>query len=80
MSFIFQAEALAIIKACNYVSGPSKTVILTDSLSTVRAIGSAKQNDAAILHIKEILNEKKNIMISWIQSQVGIRGNEKLTC
>lgn len=77
MSSIFQAEASAIIKACNYVSGPNKTVILTDSLSTVRAIGSAEQNDAAILHIKDILNEKKNIIISWIPSHVGIRGNEK---
>lgn len=77
ISTIFQAEALAIAKACNNIAKFNNTVIFTDSLSSVTAIGSADQNNATILEIKNQLNSKKNIKIAWIPSHVGIIGNEK---
>lgn len=74
---IFQAEATAILNTLEKVDATeAKVVILTDSLSTVKATGSTKQKDTTILQIKNLLNKNKNVIICWIPSHVGIQGNE----
>lgn len=75
MTSIFQAEATAILRAINEVRDNVKTVILTDSLSTVKAISTNQKQDITVLNIKKKLMEK-HLKIAWIPGHVGISGNE----
>lgn len=76
-SSIFEAESRAILKAISLIIKNQKTIILTDSLSAVRAIGSFKQSNFLINQIQSQLNLSQNIKIVWIPGHSGILGNEK---
>ena len=75
---VFTAEAEAILTACNYaVSVKMKTLICSDSLSSLTAIENVNCNNPTICIIRDILINNKNIKIIWIPSHIGIRGNEE---
>lgn len=75
---VFQAEALAILKAIDKSREMSldPVVILTDSLSAVKAINSYNNRDITTTLIVRTILKCPNIKIAWIPSHVGIKGNE----
>lgn len=83
---VFTSEAMAILKALEYVEKGKlrKTVILSDSLSAISAIRNKKSKNSLIqdiiLKYNEITTKDNNtdITISWIPSHVGIEANEKV--
>lgn len=75
-SSIFEAESQAILSALELTDNNYDTIILTDSLSAVKAIQSFQQSNYTIQKIQNTLKEKTNIKIVWIPSHIGITGNE----
>ena len=81
-SSIFTAEALAVFNALQYIkiSKFGKFIIFTDSLSLIQSIENFNEKNAVILSIFKILGQifekKKKVILCWIPSHVGIRGNE----
>ncbi|RUS76346.1 hypothetical protein EGW08_015876 [Elysia chlorotica] len=82
---IFTAEAVALCMALDSVSTSRKDtfLILSGSLSLVKVVGEANsKNPKIIINIKileqihEIQKNGKKIVLSWIPSHVGIKGNE----
>jgi ribonuclease HI len=77
---ICTAEMIAIKRALRYAkeNGINKPVILTDSLSSCRAILGQRQENFITETIHEILKLSMEIdaTIVWIPSHVGIWGNE----
>ena len=79
---IFSAEAKAIDLALNMINKSSEQsfLILTDSLSCVKAIQSYETPNPQILNLKlkihSILQRGVNITFLWIPSHVGIDGND----
>ena len=74
---IFTAELHAIFLALKHcTSGPHKYLILTDSLSAIKAIQSYKLTKHYILSDIHNLTTNKDATIEWIPSHIGIPGNE----
>ena len=82
---IFTAEIWAIIKALEEIknASASKFIIFTDSLSCLQALLYMKlklEHPLIGMAIRKcvFLNiANKNIILCWVPSHVGIRGNEK---
>lgn len=73
---VFSAEATAIARA---LAAPSKrkTVICTDSLSTLTAITNTKNKTPIIVTIRDkLIKNQGNIKLLWVPGHVGIKGNE----
>lgn len=83
---VFTSEAFAILKALEYVDQHSlnKTVIFSDSLSTLTAIKNKATNNDMIRNIIEkyndiiINNNNATIILNWVPSHIGIEANEKV--
>ena len=80
---IFTAEIWAIIKALDGIKNvsASKFIIFTDSLSCLQALLYMKLEQPLIgMVIRKYVSlniATKNIILCWVPSHVGIRGNEK---
>ena len=78
---IFSAESQAINMAMDYIeeANISKVIIFFDSLSVLQSINNSKIDNSVIqdiiLHLHNMSH--KHIIICWLPSHVGIRGNEK---
>ncbi|RUS69238.1 hypothetical protein EGW08_023000 [Elysia chlorotica] len=79
---IFTAEAVALCMALDTVSTlrKDKFLILSDSLSMVKAVGEANRKNPRILKVlersHEIQSGGKRIALCWVPSHVSIEGNE----
>ena len=79
---IFTAEALALEMALDLVDSSSEKqfLILSDSLSCLRAIDNFNIKDIRILKIYEKLRkvaQSKKVVFAWIPGHTGIQGNEE---
>lgn len=84
---VYTAELLAIEKACLLsLNAKSKTLIVSDSLSSIEAIRGSVTKCPIVDSIRYKLHHNRNIHIVWCPSHVGIAGNEaadkeaKLAC
>lgn len=81
---ILGAELYAIFKAIQYVISQQwikerKTVIMTDSKSSLLLLGNAKNpsHKHIVFKIQELLVKNENkIILQWVRSHSGIEGNE----
>lgn len=79
---VFSAELYAIWKAVEYANTEkiNKTLILTDSLSSLTAIQQFQHLHPIVSYIKNELftanNAKRTIEFMWIPAHVGIARNE----
>ena len=78
---IYTAEASAIDMALDSVKKSSKKsfLILTDSLSCLKALQHSDNSDTRILKLRlkiDSLLTKKQITLAWLPSHIGIDGNE----
>lgn len=75
---IFTAEALGILKAVkhlNATASDSSNAIISDSQSVISALFTkSKKENEIVKRIMDALSEK--MIIVWVPSHVGIRGNE----
>ena len=78
---IFTAELYAIYTSIKFIEEkPGFFLILTDSLSSVKALQSCKVREHyLVLRISELLKQmpKGKVIIEWIPSHNGVPGNEK---
>lgn len=73
---IFTAEAFAILKALQ-IAGNGKTIIFTDSLSSLTAIENINNNTEIVNKIRdELISKKGRAKLIWIPGHTGIKGNE----
>ncbi|XP_072948356.1 uncharacterized protein [Epargyreus clarus] len=80
-SSVFQAEMLAIQRACEYcvTKGIVDAVIFSDSLSALLEIQNINSTNATTVQIHQHINRILNfgtIKFVWIKSHVGLAGNE----
>ena len=81
---IFTAELTAIIEALKWVDQhkPDKVVILTDSLSSIRAIKSGNSNSRSDLLVQvnmlidQVLRAKTILYMDWCPSHCNVLGND----
>jgi hypothetical protein len=79
---IFSAELHAIILSLEFVYASEKSnfVVCTDSLSSLQAIEGAKFENPFVVEILnlylQLINRGKHIIMCWIPSHIGIRGND----
>jgi ribonuclease HI len=76
---IYSAEQSAIINAIySTVSYNQKRVIITDSLSTIKAVSDRKRSkNPKTQLIRKLIDEAStNITLLWVSSHVGLPGNE----
>ena len=77
------AELTAICLALDIAENTthSQYVIATDSLSSVTSIESKSETNHLVLRIKQKFHKRisngKEIVVTWVQSHVCIRGNER---
>ena len=80
---IFTAELQALKMAFNIISNVDDTqfVIYTDSLSSLQAIHGSDCDHPYIQDILKLYNQcllnNKKVVLAWVPSHVGIKGNEK---
>ncbi|XP_035229175.1 uncharacterized protein LOC118201228 [Stegodyphus dumicola] len=76
---VFQAEALAVLKAVQHckTSGAMEAIIITDSLSSLQAIQNPRHSSSLISDIQcELRNQVgNNITLAWTKGHVGDHGN-----
>ncbi|XP_035231116.1 uncharacterized protein LOC118202989 [Stegodyphus dumicola] len=76
---VFQAEALAILKAVQHckTSGAMEAIIITDSLSSLQAIQNPRHSSSLISDIQcELRNQVgNNITLAWTKGHAGDHGN-----
>ncbi|GFU03628.1 retrovirus-related Pol polyprotein from type-1 retrotransposable element R1 [Nephila pilipes] len=79
---VFQAEALALLKAaewCLKLSTTSRVNIYTDSRSVLEALGNPDHKHPTIQGLKEALRlvqMEREVVLHWVKAHVGICGNE----
>ena len=78
---IYTAEASAIDMALDIAKKSTKTsfLILTDSLSCLKALQHSDNSDTRILKLRlkiDSLLAEKQITLAWLPSHIGIDGNE----
>lgn len=76
---IFEAESIAIFKACQiaYTMKLNQLNLVTDSLSAVKALTGNKWKSNIILNIvKYTLDKRIQLNLWWCKAHVGILGNE----
>ena len=82
-SSIFSAEAVALIDALKIIqnSRRKKFIIFTDSLSCMQAIENEDISNTLIqkflIKHTQLLKKRKQIILCWIPSHIGIIGNER---
>lgn len=75
---IFFAEASAILDACNLpLKEDSRRLIITDSLSVLKAVQNCKNKEPIIVDIRDNLHKNNNIKLFWCPSHCGIKLNEE---
>lgn len=73
---VFSAEATAILEA-TVLADSFKTVICTDSLSTLTAITNINNKTSIIVAIRDkLIKNQEKLKLLWIPGHVGIKGNE----
>ena len=75
-------KTIAIEAAIEYIwdSSDEEFMIITDSLSSLKALKSQKLNNpivSNILHMCHYLSGRKDIVLCWVPSHIGIQGNER---
>jgi len=79
-SSIFTAENYAIleaIKSTNLITSNNNILIVSDSLSALLALQNPSSTNEITQNIQTELNStKKNIVLMWVPSHIGIAGNE----
>jgi len=74
---VFTAEALAISEACSLaIKIKGKTIICTDSMSSIAALSNPYPVDQTIRKICCIMVRHPKITILWVPGHRGITGNE----
>ena len=79
---IYTAEALALDMALDMVarSTGKSFLILSDSLSCLKALQLSDNTDTRILKLRlkihKIINKGKKLTMAWLPSHIGIHGNE----
>ena len=82
-SSIFSAEAVALIDALKIIdeSERDKFIIFADSLSCLQSIENEDLCNSLIQRFladyTKLRNQKKEVVMCWIPSHIGIEGNEK---
>ena len=82
-AIIFTAELQALKMAFNIVKNCDwdRFIIFTDSLSSLEALDSNSCDHPFIQHILKLFNNclsvNKKVVLAWVPSHVGIKGNEK---
>ena len=81
---IFTAELYAIYKALKYINNNlefNRFVIFCDSSGALQALQQMYNRNYLVIKIKKVIklieNDGKEIIMEWIPSHVGIKGNEK---
>ena len=78
---IFQLKALLLVLEFIADSESERFVIFSDSLSSLQAIGNPNVESPLIWDFLYghtcLLNEGKEIILCWLPSNIGIKGNEK---
>ena len=78
---IFTAEIQAINMALDYIKGAnlSKVLIFSDSLSVLQSINNCKLDNPLVQDILSRFHNmsSKHIILCWLPSHTGIKGNEK---
>lgn len=75
-SSIFTAEAFAILKAIEAAKN-KKTIIFTDSLSSINAIKNINNYSTIAVVIRDkLIAKKKNLRLAWVPGHKDIAGNE----
>ncbi|CAK1546358.1 unnamed protein product [Leptosia nina] len=81
---VYQAELLAIIKALEALSHGTweeEINILSDSLSSIKAITELNSNHQLVFQIKNKIRELQDqnivVKLNWIKAHVGLIGNER---
>ncbi|RVE44624.1 hypothetical protein evm_010710 [Chilo suppressalis] len=83
---VFQAELLAIHRACEWALGSRSNsyTILSDSMSSLQALADRSNTNPQVaqihktIHTAELAN--KTISFIWVKAHVGIKGNEEADC
>ena len=80
---IFTAELYAILRALRFISHNeiyAKFVIFCDSYGALKSIQKIKSRNSLVIRIKKelqnIKEKDKEVILEWIPSHVGIKGNE----
>lgn len=76
---VFQAELLAILRACQwtYHRNSTHTVIYSDSKSAIQAIQDRSNTQPLVAEIHRIVHESLGpVRFVWVRGHVGIEGNE----
>ena len=81
-SSIFTAEARAIDLALNITSKskPKKFILFSDSLSVLLSLRNKKFQNPLIIKLLsrlDSMSNRKEIIICWTPSHIGVRGNER---
>ena len=80
---VFTAELVAILKALCLieVSEHRKSIIVSDSLSSIQSIAAYNPENALVqdilLKLTSLREGGKKVVFCWIPSHVGVRGNEQ---
>jgi hypothetical protein len=79
---LFTSDMLAIFVALNQIGAPGRYLIVTDSVSSLKALQTrkvAQRTQSLVYEIKEacwwLQNNGSEIHMMWIPSHVGARGN-----
>ena len=80
-SSIYSTEAIAIDLAMNILANHkfSKYIIYSDSKSVLQALQSKDSSTPLITRLLDKMNtlsENNSIILTWIPSHIGIKGNE----
>ena len=81
-SSIFTAEICAIDLALNIISKSKgkKFLLFSDSLSVLTSLSNNKFENPLIVKLLsrlDLMSSHKEIVLSWIPSHIGVRGNER---
>ncbi|CAK1553159.1 unnamed protein product, partial [Leptosia nina] len=80
---VYQAELLAILKALEALSDTwgEEINILSDSLSSIKAITELNSNHQLVYEIKSKFKEfeinNKTVNLLWVKAHIGLKGNER---
>ncbi|GBN99057.1 hypothetical protein AVEN_114277-1 [Araneus ventricosus] len=75
---VFQAELMGLKEAIIRASQGNKiTKIWIDSLSSVMTVLNPHTPHQLVRDIQSLLTQNRNILVRWIKTHVGYRGNKK---
>ena len=79
---VYQAELLAIKEITQWFKNSiyHSALLITDSLSSLKALQDYESTDGIIMRIQRLYQEicnTKHIFFTWVREHIGVEGNEK---